>query len=640
MKRSGDNGFEVRLGRIRSASGARKVKGFFRSVSKNASRFSGSRHAWHRSRSIYKDAQFHRRVIVKAHIVRMDANGKAAQRRHLDYIERDGTGRNGEPGVLYNKDGPEADKDAFLENGKGDRHQFRIIISPADANDLSDLTAFTRDLVREMENDLGTKLEWIAVNHYDTGQSHTHLVISGKRDDGGDLVMPREYIAYGIRKRAQELVDLELGPVSEIDGRRRLASMVRQERLTQIDQTLLPMGENGVVDLSAPPRIGAAWKQQLARMRVRHLASLGIAEPLGKGRWRINPEAEATLKRMGERGDIIKAMHQAMGRRDDLRMMDAGSIFDPSADGAKAVTGEVLKKGLADDVNDRAYIVIDTMDAKPVYVIVGGEEQLSEFAKGQIVTAAPPATEARASDHTIAKIARASEGRYSAALHMKADNRARPEFVEAHIRRLEAMRRAGHAERRQDGVWIIPDDYTDRAARFEQARALQRPANITVHSSLDLTQMTSAMGATWLDEHLRDFDDAAGARGFGRKVEEARAQRRLFLTAHGFIKQDQKRLSQAVLEALKTRDLEDAGAELAGKLGKSHTLSPGQGRIEGIYTHSIDRPSGKFAVIERARDFSLVPRRDVLERNRGKAVSGLFQDARISWRLTRGRGIS
>ncbi len=637
---SGDNQFEVKLGRIRSPSGERRVQGFFKKMARGAGRVSRSRRGGGGRQRQAARGHFQRRVIVKVHVVRMDAKGFSAQRHHMDYVERDGTGPKGEPSKLYDRDELEADKDTFLERGSDDRHQFRIIISPEDAGELKDLTALTSDLVDQMENDLGTKLDWVAVNHYDTGQPHTHLIISGKRDGGADLVIPRDYIAYGIRERVQELVEIELGPVPEIDGRNRIARMVGQERFTQIDHTIFKAAREGVIDLTGPSRPGSSWRNQLARMRLKKLVSMGLAEPAGKGRWTLVSDADATLRRMGERGDIIKTMHRAMEGKDAGRVMDASSIFDPGSDSAKQVVGVIIDKGIADDVNDRAYVVIDSLDGKPVYVTIGGEARLPEFAKGQIVTVTPPNKEPRSSDYTIAKIAGANDGRYSAILHMGADKTARPEFVAAHIRRLEAMHRVGHVQRQQDATWDIPKDYLEHATAYEVATAARRPADISLTSGLRLSQMKTAIGATWLDEHLRDFDDADGARGFASDVETARAVRRNFLMKQGFLEKGQHRLSQDILDALETRDLESAGAELSSTMGKAYSPSPGRGRIEGIYANSIDCPSGKYAVIERVKDFSLVPWREMLERNRGKSVSGLIRGGSVSWRLTKGRGIS
>ena len=108
----------------------------------------------------------------------------------------------------------------------------------------------------------------------------------------------------------------------------------------------------------------------------------------------------------------------------------------------------------------------------------------------------------------------------------------------------------------------------------------------------------------------------------------------------GVIAKDQHRLTQDNLDALKSRDIEDAGAMVAKSLQKDYRPAPDKGRVEGIYREAIDRPSGRFAVIERAKDFTLVPWRDVLERNRGKSVSGLVRPDVLSWRLTKGRGIT
>ena len=630
--------FEVRLGRIRSPDGSRKAVGFFRKMRKSAkglARRSGGSQQRFAARSA-----FHRRVVVKASIKRMGGAGSRILRSHLDYIERDGTGENGERAQLYSDVGVEADKESFVGRTEDDRHHFRFIVSPEDASELQSLTEYTRDLVHEMERDLGTKLDWVAADHFDTGQPHTHLIVRGKRDDGTDLVIPRDYIARGLRERAQGLAELELGPVSEIEGRNRMARMVRQDRLTAIDRSIFNQARDGVIDLSDQQSPRLQWKDRLARARLRYLSKLELAEPMGSGRWRIDGAAETTLKRMGERGDIIKAMHRAMRDTQTPRLMDANSIFDPSAEGAKPVTGAILSKGVADDVTDRGFIVIDSLEGKPVYVDVGGIDRIPEYAAGQIVTASPPNISPRPSDRTIAKIAAANNGRYSAGLHRAADKRARPEYVQSHIRRLEAMRRASNATREADGTWHIPSDYLARAAAFEKSAAALKPTEIKMHSSLRLAQMKTAIGATWLDKHLHDFDDMDGARGFAGEVQSARLARRRFLAQQGFAKGGEHRIKQTVLDQLEARDRADAGQEVSKQLSKSYSSAPITGRIDGIYKDAIDRPSGRYAIIERAKDFTLVPWRDVLERNRGKMVSGLIRGNSISWRLNRGRGIS
>ncbi len=257
--RGPENRFEVRLGRIRSPSGHARVTGFLKKVRRRSG-------PWRKGSGLSQrrlgTASFQRRVMVKVSIVRMEGRGFGAQRQHLKYIQRDSAAPGGERGRLYDRDGRDVDVKAFEDDGKDDRHQFRIIVSPEDSARLSDLSGFTRDLMSEMEKDLGTKLEWVAADHYDTGQPHTHIIVRGKREDGTDLVMPRDYVSRGIRLRAQELVEIELGPVPQIEGRQRFARMVRQHRLTALDRQIIRAATEGVIDLSAPARRGQLWRRQ------------------------------------------------------------------------------------------------------------------------------------------------------------------------------------------------------------------------------------------------------------------------------------------------------------------------------------------------------------------------------------------
>jgi len=193
-----------------------------------------------------------RRVIVKARVVKLNPQRRAgrsapkvrgaisrAADAHLRYLERDGVTREGEKGCAYSAIENEADGRAFIERGREDRHQFRFIIAPEDAEEMTDLRRFTRDLMRQMETDLDTQLDWIGVDHHNTGHPHTHVIVRGVTDDGKILNIAGDYIAHGVRHRASELVTRELGHQSEIDVARKLASEVDAERLTRLDRMLL-----------------------------------------------------------------------------------------------------------------------------------------------------------------------------------------------------------------------------------------------------------------------------------------------------------------------------------------------------------------------------------------------------------------
>ena len=153
-----------------------------------------------------------RRVAVKARVVKLNPQRGAARGRqfvsaravdaHLRYLERDGVTKDGAKGQVYSAARDVEDGHAFLERGRDDRHQFRFIVSAENGAELSDPRQTTRYLMKHMETDLGTKLDWIAVDHHNTGHPHTHVIVRGITDDGKTLNIAGDYIAYGIRERA------------------------------------------------------------------------------------------------------------------------------------------------------------------------------------------------------------------------------------------------------------------------------------------------------------------------------------------------------------------------------------------------------------------------------------------------------
>src|SRR3546814_16250587 len=113
----------------------------------------------------------------------MGKGGLKAARTHLRYIQRDGVTREGLPGELYDADSDRADGKAFLERSDGDRHQFRFIVSAEDAVEYEDLKGFTRRLLKQREEELETRLDWVAGDHNTNGHPPTPRVRSGTDAD-------------------------------------------------------------------------------------------------------------------------------------------------------------------------------------------------------------------------------------------------------------------------------------------------------------------------------------------------------------------------------------------------------------------------------------------------------------------------
>ena len=128
--------------------------------------------------------------------------------RHLAYLQREGVTRDGTDAEMFSAGLDHADAKDFAERCEGDRHHFRFTVSPEDAVQMADLRSFTRELMADAERDLGTRLDWVAVDHWNTDNPHVHVLVRGRADDGADLVISRGYISQGLRGRAAERVTL------------------------------------------------------------------------------------------------------------------------------------------------------------------------------------------------------------------------------------------------------------------------------------------------------------------------------------------------------------------------------------------------------------------------------------------------
>jgi type IV secretory pathway VirD2 relaxase len=580
-----------------------------------------------------------RRVIVKARIVHLKGKGLAAAKAHLRYVQRDGTSRSGERSDLYGPDSDSADRDAFLERSEGNRHQFRFIVSPEDGVEYEDLKPLTRRLMARMEQDLGTRLDWVAIDHFNTGHPHVHIVVRGEDDRGQNLVIARSYLSHGMRERAAEIVDLDLGPRTDLAITRRLLAEVGHERLTGIDRRLLREADGqGIVSALH----GDPFQQSLRVGRLRYLEGLGLANPEGAN-WRLSPALADTLRRLGEEGDIIRTIQRAYAARGEEEPgAKAWSRFETAEPMKSVIVGRVVERGLADEIDDRHYLVVAATDGRAHYVDIGKGENVDALAAGSIVRIGPKSAEVRAGDRTIVEVASANGGRYSADLHAEHDPMASGAFVETHVRRLEAMRRRlGTLEREPDGTWLIASDHLVSAAAYEAQRLRDAPVVIETLSPVPIEQLVRAEAATWLDRQLIGEDIMAQVDvGFGRELGNALRQRQQWLVGVGLAADNRGQVEYVpdLIDQLRRRDLLRVAGQLSSELGLRFAESgPGE-QIEGVYRRRVDLVSGRFALIEKSREFTLVPWRPVIERHVGTSVAGIMRDGGISWTIGRSRG--
>ncbi len=604
-----------------------------------------------------------RRVAVKARVVKLNPQSGSVRGRqfvsakavdaHLRYLQRDGVTKDGERGQVYSAGRDAEDGRAFVERGREDRHQFRFIVSAEEGVELPDHRATTRDLMKQMEADLGTRLDWVAVDHHNTGHPHTHIIVRGVTDEDKTLNIAGDYIAYGIRERASEVVTRELGRQTEQDVSRGLEREVDADRFTRLDRMLLAeqRSRNEFADLRPDRDVLESLRLNRALLiqRARKLERMGLAAEVEPERWTVSSKAESVLRELGERGDIIKTMHRALDREGLAGTRSVVGYVLHREEMTEPIVGRVLDKGLAgDEMGERMRLVVDGVDGR-VHHIEMDPARAEDIQRGMIVAAGAGEAGPRASDRNILAVA-GQDGIYRPTTHLEqavgtverlgGDPAA---YVRSHVRRLEALRRAGHVERIDADHWRIPADLAERGQAYDLTRD-RATGRVTVLSATGLEQQVGHDGTTWLDRELGARQRTVLADdGFGRDVAAALARRRRWLADKGYatdVGDGRIRISRDVVQRLEAREIERVGRALAAERGREwQPAIPGK-HVAGTLVGSTQLVSGRFAMIDDGLGFSLVPWRPALEQHVGRLVSGVaLPGGDVSWSLGRRRGL-
>ncbi|UMM07954.1 relaxase/mobilization nuclease and DUF3363 domain-containing protein [Gluconobacter frateurii] len=305
-------------------------------------------------------------------------------RVHLSYLQREGVTKDGEKARLFGAERDDVPAREFAERCQDDRHHFRFIVGPEDAAEMVDLKTFTRELVTQAEQDLGTKLDWVAVSHWNTDNPHIHIIVRGKDQDGEDLVISRDYIREGLRARAQNLVTLELGPRTDQEIHRNVERQVDAERWTQLDRQLQQdANQHGIIDMAPSPDRQPDGFAVMKVGRLRRLERVGLAHEVGAGQWRLDEAAEATLREMGQRNDIIKRIHCGLSEQGIERASSSWVLA--GEDLAEPVIGRLVARGLDDELKGSAYAVIDGVDGRTHHAHLPSLEAAGDVPHGGLV---------------------------------------------------------------------------------------------------------------------------------------------------------------------------------------------------------------------------------------------------------------
>lgn len=408
------------------------------------------------------------RVTVQGNITKHAGGGAAALNKHVAYLQRDGAGKDDDRAEAFTAEQDEINAGEHTREWAEDRHHFRLMISPENGHQLQSLSDYTREVMAEAERDLGVKLDWVAVEHHNTGHPHVHVLLRGKEPDGSDLVIARRYMAHGFRARASQQATAELGHRTEKERRAAIEKEVSADRLTSLDRALAKrVSNNGILDDRAPKgaKTNTEYERHL-RGRVRHLERAGLAFKFAPNQFRMQPGWQAELRERGEKNDIIRTIQR-------------GGSHDVAAKPYRAsegvFAGRVIQKGVANELKDTPYIVVSDGRGEVRYLTVARPFDAEAIKPGSIVVIGSD-KDKRAPNETAKARAEASVKRGYAAMQIVSAEPLGPQISAPRATQIDAqLMRAQHApwheaaggepmldamDRRAN--WLVKNGYADR----------------------------------------------------------------------------------------------------------------------------------------------------------------------------------
>lgn len=509
-----DPNFKVRTGRASKRSGPRQqtVRGMLarmrgRSGSGRKDEGRAKRHGGSKGRGTMPFNSFGargQRVVVKAlskyHAPRRGGaprpgtgHTSSGLAKHVTYLQREGTGIEGERAQFYSAEQERIDVTHAQEQTRQweqDPYHFRIIISPENANDIADLRQYVRDVMQRVEQDVGTQIEWMAINHHNTDNPHAHVLVRGKDQRGQELFIRSEYLAHGFRGRASEAATELLGERTEKEIERGKEKEVTASRFTSLDRIIERGTEDGRFDISPHKRIGfRTTDRPRVLARLQQLQRMGLAEPQDGATWQIDQNFKRTLMQIGMRNDIIAQLYSSLGQR--AAQVDASPLTQPFA-------GVVVAKGRVDEVSDWRYLVVQDQAGKMRYGRVRDGRDYRSLQKGDAVQLGQRTYQR---DQIAQRVLQASgpDGRYTPSQHLQmelARHPGKPAEVAQWVQAVE----------RQVSSWAaLPGTGIERGEQDRMYRVDRRQFQ-------QFTQRQASRGAT----DVRNLSELARERSRGR----------------------------------------------------------------------------------------------------------------------------
>jgi len=226
------------------------------------------------------------------------------------YLARQGAQLADQPGLGFNEEEDDLNIAKTLANWQeqGDPRLWKIIISPEMAHKL-DLKEHVRAIMGHVEKDLGARLEWVAIDHYNTDNPHAHIVIRGIDRQGQELRIKKEYFTQGFRLRSQQEATQVLGFRLKEDILLVREKQIKALHITELDREIeRRLNQNHFIHLLADPKKVFAYEKDLQlKGRLMFLEGMGMVKRDSSISWYVEPGFLGCLKYIQTKNDIIKA---------------------------------------------------------------------------------------------------------------------------------------------------------------------------------------------------------------------------------------------------------------------------------------------------------------------------------------------
>jgi type IV secretory pathway VirD2 relaxase len=411
------------------------------------------------------------RAVVKVSFRKHAAGGGSGAGKllaHASYLERDGAAREGEQGRFYDRteDEVEGARERLRDWAENDKRHFRVMLAPESGARLieedGDLKSYAREVMARMERDLGVQLDWVAVDHHNTDNPHAHVIIRGVRRDGVELVLPREYVAHGLREAARDVATERLGERSIADERLRLDREVEARGFNRLDRAIeQELSDKREVLLQRLGRERNAAFANAMKARAQELARLGLAREIRRNVLRFERDWK-------ERLEATRAL-------DVRRELARGRLYEPRMG---RVAGKVMELGPRGENPDRAVLVIEAPEHGRV-LLNTSMERIADLQRGSWVALVPEGKRAavdRLSFHGLdAQVPVRAETELDRELDRQARGEAMrlpncPEVIEALNARAQVLEANGLGARSPSGKFYFRDGAREDLQRAELER--------------------------------------------------------------------------------------------------------------------------------------------------------------------------